>query len=212
MREATEGKSFDAILEDEFRGIKEEWQSLYLIVCCFYQHGIYVRDTLIADLMGMTLVDLYDKSKDATDGVVIYDYIDMTKGLFAARARHRTIATVVWERCSTPSETEEILQRVLSSLNLNYAADASAFEHFVRSDRLVDSIQTLDGRIRFFDKACQKDPNSPYVRQHYARMLRRDSIFELAIGQIEEAINMNSNLRVLYQHTWSYIVSNGSRY
>ena len=50
MREATEGKGFDAIIEDEYRGIPNViGQRLYLLVCCFYQHGAYARDGLLCD-------------------------------------------------------------------------------------------------------------------------------------------------------------------
>jgi hypothetical protein len=45
MREATEDNQFDAILEDEFRGIDDDLaRKLYLVVCGFYQHGAYVRE------------------------------------------------------------------------------------------------------------------------------------------------------------------------
>ena len=38
LRQTTEGKSFDAILEDEYSGIRDELsRRLYLTVCCFYQ-------------------------------------------------------------------------------------------------------------------------------------------------------------------------------
>ncbi len=206
MREATEGKSFDAILEDEFRGIGDTIsRQMYLVVCCFYQHGAYVRDNLLAELMGISLVDLLACSKNSTEGVIVFDCIDVSKGRYAARARHRTIASVVWERCGGQSEREELLQKALSSLNLNYSSDKSAFEQFIRSDRLVDSIRSLDGKIRFFDRACQKDPDSPYVRQHYARMLSREKKTELALGQIESAIALNTKVRVLY-HTKGLIL------
>ena len=75
-----------------------------------------------------------------------------------------------------------------------------AFEQLIRSDRIIDTIKTLDGKIRFFETACQKDPQSPYVRQHYARMLSREGKLDLALLQIEEAIKINPNVRVLY-HT-----------
>jgi hypothetical protein len=101
---------------------------------------------------------------------------------YAARARHRKIATVVWERCAEPGEREQIIVDALSNMNLNYRADVKAFENFIRSDRLVDSIRTLDNRIRFFEQACQKDPVSLYVRQHYARMLARSDQANLALG------------------------------
>lgn len=201
MREATEGKSFDAILEGEYRGIGDSIsRRLYLSVCCFHQHGAYIRDSLLAELMNMPLPQIYDATRDTTEGVVIYDCIDEGKGTYAARARHRTIATVVWERCGEPADREFVIQSSLSVLNLNYKADRDAFECFIRSDRLVDSIRTLDGRIRFFEKACRKDPESPYVRQHYARMLSRAHRAELALSQIEEALRMNPDMLVLH-HT-----------
>lgn len=207
MREATEGKSFDAILEDEFRNIRDSTsRQLYLTVCCFYQHGAYLRDKLLADLMDMPLEDIYRLTKDATDGVVIYDTIDENKGSYSARARHRIIAAIVWERCGSTAQREQLLQLSLSKLNLNYKSDHDAFECFIRSDRLIDSIRTLDGKTRFFEKACQKDPESPFVRQHYARMLSREKKPDIALNQIQAAIDMNSRIRVLH-HTKGIILT-----
>jgi hypothetical protein len=182
LREATEGKAFDAILEDEFRSIPTELgRRLYLVVCCFYQHGALVRDSLIAEMLNVSLNSMYSATSDATTGVVLFDELDPSYGRFAARARHRKIAAVVWERRAEPSDREQILIDALSRIILNYRADTKAFENFIRSDRLVDSLRTLDNRIRFFEQACQKDPVSPYVRQHYARMLARSNQFNLAL-------------------------------
>ncbi len=207
MREATEGKQFDAILEDEYRGIGDDLaKRLYLLVCGFYQHGAYLRDTLLADLLHCSLSDLHSKTSAATEGVVIYDCVDESTGRYSVRARHRTIAAVVWERCGDLSDKQRLLQDSISSLNLNYGEDKDAFEQFIRTDRTVDSIRTLDGKIRFFDTACQKDPQSPYVRQHYARMLSREGKLDLALLQIDEAIRINPNARVLY-HTKGVILS-----
>ncbi len=201
MREATEGRSFDAILEDEYRGIGDDLsRRLYLAVCCFHQHGAYIRDTLLAQLMDFPVQELYKATGDATEGVVIYDCVDERKGSYAARSRHRTIAGIVWERCGEPADRGHLLQSSLSALNLNYKADKDAFEYFIRSDRVVDSIRSLEGKIRFFETACKKDPDSPYVRQHYARMLSREDKADLALGQIEEALRMNRRFRVLH-HT-----------
>lgn len=207
MRESTEGKSFDAILEDEFHGISDATsRQAYLITCCFYQHGAYVRDKLLAELIGLPLADLYDSIGSSTDGVVMFDPLDEATGLYGARARHRVIAAVVWERCGTLADRETILQSALDKLNLNHTSDKEAFELFVRSDRLIDEIQSLEGKIRFFDKACQKEPLSPYVRQHYARMFLRSQIPDLALQQIDRAIELNPKLRVLY-HTRGHILA-----
>ncbi|MDZ4379915.1 MAG: SIR2 family protein [Parvibaculum sp.] len=206
LREATEGKAFDAILEDEFRSIPTDTaRRFYLIVCCFYQHGALVRDNLLADMLKISLTDMYAEISEATAGVVVFEEIDPSYGHHAARARHRKIAAVVWERCTEPAERDGIILDALSRLNLNYRADAQAFENFIRSDRLVDSIRTLEDRIRFFEQACQKDPTSPYVRQHYARMLGRADQYSLALSQIDEGLKADSKIRVLH-HTRGLIL------
>jgi hypothetical protein len=65
---------------------------------------------------------------------------------------------------------------------------------------MVDTIRRLEGKIQFFEIACQKDPQSPYVRQHFARMLAREDKLELALSQIDEALKIDHSVRVL-QHT-----------
>lgn len=207
LRESTEGKSFDAILEDEFWGIhNSKSRQAYLIVCCFYQYGGFVRDKLLADMLEMSLTELYDVTGDATAGVIRYDLLDASSGSYGARARHRVIAAVVWERCGSLSDRESILQLVLDRLNLNYKSDKEAFDNFIRSDRLINDIGSLEAKIRFFDRACQKDPLSPYVRQHYSRMLLRSGLSDLALQQIDQALDLNPGLRVLY-HTKGHILS-----
>jgi hypothetical protein len=211
LREATEGKAFDAILEDEFRSMPTELsRRLYLVVCCFYQDGAMVRDSLIAEVLDVNVASMYSATSEATNGVVIFEEIDPSYGHFAARARHRKIATVVWERCAEPGQREQIILSALSRINLNYRTDVKALENFIRSDRLVDSIRTLEDRIRFFEQACQKDPTSPYVRQHYARMLARSNQANLALGQIDEGIKLNPQLRVLH-HTKGVVLQQLAR-
>lgn len=206
LREATEGKSFDAILEDEYRGISSELaRSLYLVVCCFHQNGVFVRDRLLSKILDVPLTKLYEKTSDSTEGVILYEKINIPREEYAARTRHRIIASVVWERCILPGEKDELLRNSLSALNLNYGIDKSAFEEFIRSDHTIDQIQTLDGKIRFFESAAKKDPDSPYVRQHYARMLLREEKLDLALAQIEQAIKLSPRNLVLY-HTKGMIL------
>ncbi len=207
MREATEDNQFDAILESEFRGIPSDLaRRLYLAVCGFFQHGAYVRDSLLAEILGTPLADLHAATAAETEGVVIYDPIDETQGVYGARARHRVIATVVWERCGEEAEKERLMQSSLSLLNLNHGPDKNAFEQFIRSDRIVDVLRSFEGKVRFFETACQKDPESPYVRQHYARMLDREGKSELALSQIDAGIQLQPDLRVLY-HTRGMILT-----
>jgi tetratricopeptide (TPR) repeat protein len=207
LRESTEDKSFDAIIEDEFRGIVSEYaRRMYLAVCCLSQHGGLVRDEVLAKVLGTNLVDLYDDIA-GTEGIVIFEELDQASGTSFARARHRTIASIVWERCGDAGARGSLTRDLLEALNLNYGVDVKAFEQMVRSDRLVDELRTLDDRIRFFDSACRKDPLSPYVRQHYARMFLRADKPDLALGQIEQGLDLMDHApRVLY-HTKGVILS-----
>ena len=207
MREATEGRSFDAILEDEYWAIDSQLaRRLYLVVCTFCQHGSLVRDELLSRILGTDLMQLYKDTRNWTEGVVLYESLGRFSDSYHARARHRIIAEIVWERCATADEKEELLKESLECLNLNYPLDKDAFDSFVRSDRSVDGIASLEGRTSFFETACKKDPTSPYVRQHYARMLNRSECRELALSKIEAAIHLNPQIRVLY-HTKGVILA-----
>jgi tetratricopeptide (TPR) repeat protein len=208
LREVTEGKSFDAILEDEYRGIRPAIaRDLYMAVSCFHQHGAHVRDNALSKILDVSLSDLYERTSDSTEGVIMYEDVDKSRGAYAARTRHRTIAKVVWERCGSPEEWDRLLTRSLAALNLNYGLDKRAFEDFVRSDYSIDQIRTLDGKIKFFETAAKKDPESPYVKQHYARMLLRQGKPELALGQIDQAIELSSRARVLHHTRGTILMS-----
>lgn len=207
MKEATEGNEFDAILEDEFRGINGDLaKQAYLIVCCFFQHGVYIRDSLLADLLNLNISELYDNTSTQSEGIIIYDSINQIRGVFGARARHRKIAEIVWERCGGAVDKNSILKNAIDKLNLNYPTDAKAFEFFYRSDKMVDSLSSIDEKLQFFEKACKKDPDSPYVRQHYSRMLYREEKYEVALSQIEKALDIDSKARILY-HTKGLVLS-----
>ena len=206
LREATEGRLFDAIIEDEYRALSsDEARSAYLIVSCFYQAGIYIRDSLLADLLGISRSDMYTTISGPTEGVIIFDEIDAASGASGARARHRTIAAIVWARCGSAGERERLVSEALSLLNLNYRVDVDAFWAFVQSDSFVDGLRTLDDRIKFFEAACRKDPLSPYVRQHYARMFKRAGYLQLALKEIDQAIDLSAETRILY-HTRGLIL------
>ncbi len=207
LREVTEGRSFDAIIEDEYLGIHSELgRRFYLMVACFFQKHLFVRDTLLARLLDVDTEEMFRETNAATEGVVLYETVDEANGVFAARARHRVIAQIVWERCGSRTEREDLLLRAMSFLNLAYKWDRDAFDLFVRSDELVDFFGTLEKKTRYFDTAINKDPDNPYVRQHYARMLSREGRDLLALSQINEALSINSNPRALH-HTKGLILA-----
>jgi tetratricopeptide (TPR) repeat protein len=207
MREATEGRAFDAIIEDEYRSIaSEDGRRLYAAVSAFYRLRAYARDQVLARMLGRNFANLYEGVGDETEGVVEFELMDEAVGIYAARTRHHIIAHIVWERCLEEADRRELLMTAMNSLNLNYSLDVQAFDHFVQDDDAVDSIRSFEDKVRFFEDALNKDPRNPYVLQHYARMLRRAGQQSLALDQIRKAIELGPDVRVLY-HTQGLVLS-----
>jgi len=196
MREATAGEKvgFDAIIESEYRGIEKGGNyalfahELYLLVCCFYQHGVLIRDRLLEDVLGRPLHTMHQEIGSSLDGLIDYTEINNVLGEYAARARHRTIAEIVWKKCGTHDRKEALLQTAMEKLNLSYRLDKIVFDKFIRSDEIVETFRTFEGKTRFFETGCRREPDNPYVLQHYARMLLREGRHNLALSQIERAI------------------------
>lgn len=206
MREVTEGQQFDAIIEDEYRNIHDSnAKRVYALVCAFSRTRALARDSLIADALGMQITDFYEIVSDHLAGIVAWETVDPARGVEALRARHQIIAEIVWDRCLDRIEREEILLAAVKALNLKHGVDSKAFEAFTRDDESIESLQTFDAKARFFEEACRKDPGNAYVRQHYARMLRREKKYELALSQIESAIDLSPRSRILH-HTHGVIL------
>lgn len=207
MREAMagEGVGFDSIIEGEFRSIDEKnspsiSRDLYLLVCCFYQHGMLIRDEVLESVLGHPLQSLYDDVGTNLEGLVEYVETNIVTGQYAARARHRIIAQIVWKKCGTRQLKEQLLQKAMEKLNLSYRLDRKVFEFFFRTDEIVETFSTLDAKVRFFETAARHEPNNVYVLQHYARMLLRDKNYTLALNQIDDAISKDKTKAIRSLH------------
>ncbi|MEL4318395.1 SIR2 family protein [Leifsonia sp. YIM 134122] len=206
MREVTEGKSFDAIIEDEFRALGDETASdIYALVCAFSRVRALTRDTLVSDALGLGHATMYRVLADYLEGTTIWETVDYTRGIEALRARHQIIAEIVWDRCIDRVRRERILIGAVKALNLTYGVDAKAFEQFTRDDAAVDSLQSMESKTKFFEEASRKAPGNPFVKQHYARMLRREGKLDLALAQIDSAIVSAPRQRSLH-HTRGVIL------
>tara|TARA_R110002051_G_scaffold248681_1_gene308238 strand:+ start:327 stop:3386 length:3060 start_codon:yes stop_codon:yes gene_type:complete len=206
MREVTEGKSFDAIIEDEFRGITNETAAdIYALISAFSRVRALARDALIGDALNLDLTTMYRLLSEDLEGIAIWETVDFTRGIEGLRARHQIIADIVWDRCLDSVRRERLMISAVRSLNLTYGIDAKAFEQFTRDDVAVDSLQSFDAKTRFFEAAARKDPGNAFVKQHYARMLRREKRLDLALAQIDSAIAGAPHQRIL-QHTRGVIL------
>lgn len=206
MREATEGKAFDAIIEDEYRSILDDAaKDAYGLVCAFSRVRALLRDSLCAETLGLPLTELFGLLTISLEGLVEWETIDEARGIEALRARHQVIADIVWNRCLDRSTYERLLLAAVDSLNLTFNADAKAFESFTRDVDAVDNLRSFEAKTRFFELACKKDPLNGYVRQHYGRMLSRENRPELALSQIDKALELSPKARAIH-HTRGVIL------
>lgn len=206
LREATEGRAFDAIVEDEYRSLTSpEAQAIYALAACFHRTGAMLRDGLCGDVLALSPLDIVDHLRTDLAGVVSYTEIDIRRGLDGLRTRHRVIADIVWDRCIPHLEREQLLLSAVDQLNLTYNVDLKAFEALTRDDSAVDLLGSFEAKTDFFERACRRAPRDAYVRQHYARMLRRERRFELALSQIETAKKIGPRVRVI-RHTEGMIL------
>lgn len=208
MQEATQGRAFEAIIEDEYRGIdSDDGRHVYAVVSGAYRHRALIRDLLLSKVAALPVTSMFAMADRELKGVVKWEEGSGYAGVNAARARHHLIADIIWHRLLAPGERSSVLLSTVAALNLNYGLDAKLFEALIRSDESIDSLESFDDRVRFFEASLRKEPRSPYVRQHYARMLLREDREELALSQINEAINYDGGVRVLY-HTKGLILTN----
>ena len=206
IRVATEGKSFDAIIQDEYIGIGDAFgQDAYKLISCLHQFDVQVRMDLLTSLLGVTEIEFYERTRDPLKGVISYDLYNNDRTIYVARTRQRYIAQIVWNNCISKAEKEFIIEKIFSKINISHYLDRKAFEQFYRSEELIDALPSLESRMRFFNSACSIDPLNPYVRQHFARMLVRNGQEEIALSTVETAINMDKSIRTLH-HTRGYVL------
>jgi tetratricopeptide (TPR) repeat protein len=207
MRETIENNGFDAIIENEYEGIdNDEMKTIYGVVAGMHQYGILPRLTLLSDIIQYNIAEVPSLIFRYAEGIIRVVEDPLKEDVQCLITRHRIIAKVVWHKCFLGPERERLLLDLMQHLNLSYNQDKKVFDELTKDDEVVDSIRSFESRTGFFESACKKDVNNPYVRQHYARMLLREKRYNLALSQIEEGLKFDKRARILY-HTQGQILS-----
>lgn len=88
IRVATEGKSFDAIIEDEYIGIGDPFcQEAYRLISCLHQFDVQARMDLLTTLLDVTEVEFYERTNDPLKGVL---QLIISSGLSATHNKTHT--------------------------------------------------------------------------------------------------------------------------
>ena len=111
---------------------------MYLGVCFLNRFDVPVRAGIIARVFGIRFTDFKERFFKPLEQVVITRYDQRTQDHVYV-ARHPHIAEIVFERTlSSPANRLDLYTRMISSLNIDYDADHTAFRSLVRARSLMN--------------------------------------------------------------------------
>lgn len=154
LHEATLGKPFEEIIEDEFRKIVPlEAQQIYLTICSLNRLDIRVRAGIISRIHSVPFSDFKERLFAPLEHIVQVDYDPVIRD-YTYRARHPYIAQLVFDRIlHAQDERHEVYARCLRELNIDYSSDRSAYRQMVRGRTLVDLFPNHDLAISILNIA-----------------------------------------------------------
>ncbi|MHB1460204.1 MAG: P-loop NTPase [Armatimonadota bacterium] len=139
LHEATLGRPFEDIVEDEYRNIIPfEAQQIYLTICVLNRLNIRVRAGIISRLYGVPFNQFESRFSRPLEHVV-FTQLDQQLNDYYYQARHPHIAEMVFDRILSDAETRyDAYMKCLSVLNLNYSDDLHAYRMMVRGRTLLE--------------------------------------------------------------------------
>ena len=203
LREATEGKRFDQIIQDEYSAIPEEAaQEAYLLICCVYQAKVTMRAGVLRRLTGVSFEDFQAKILTPAERVIIEGKED---GEVVYRARHPIVAQIVADyKIPASVERLSIYRRIFESLDLGMTEDRLAYQRLSRSRELADSLMSYSLKAAFY-KACRDaNPSDAIAAQHWAIAAMDGRRFDTAQLQLNAARELDPRDRSI-QHSWGML-------
>lgn len=152
LHEATLGRPFEDIVEDEFRNVLPlEAQQFYLTVCVLNRLDVPVRAGVLSRIHGIPFEHFRERFFSPLEHVVVAEK-DGSAGDLVYRARHSHIAEIVFERLlQTEEERFESYVRCLSALNPDYSVDRRALRRMLRGRAIRELFSNQDLAQRVFD-------------------------------------------------------------
>jgi len=184
MREATEGKQFDAIVQDEYDSIPTDESKLaYLYICSLYQTRVPLRAGVLRRLLDVPFEEFQDRILQPAHGIIVEEEDPIG---VVYRARHPVIAQiVVAHRLPTGSDRLAMYTRMVNALDLGYEEDVTAFRRISRNRELVEGLPVYELKMEFYSACHSVNPDDPFVLQHWAIACMDEARF----GRAEELLN-----------------------
>ncbi len=186
LHEATEGKSFAEIIEDEYTNVSPtEARIMYLDVCTLDRFGVGLRAGLVARLTGVTFEEFSNRLLRPLEQVIHVKF-DHRLGDWLYRSRHENIAELVFDRAlKSNGERADQIVRILRYLNGAFENDRYALKRLVRGRFLAEQFTDRAYVQRIFDAALEAGLH-PSVVDH------QRAVFELhhRTGDIRAALHI----------------------
>lgn len=209
LHEATEGKTFEEIIIDEYENIYPlEAKVAYLDVCSLHRFDIGVRAGLLSRIEGVNFNKFYKKLMAPLENIVNVNY-DYRVGDYVYKSRHQHIANIVFSK-TLPSAEEKSQQiiKIIRYLNVSYETDNLAISQMIKGRILADEF-TNKSLVNSIFNVAEDAGIHPAVINH------QRAVFELhhpggdlrsALNYINKAEEEPGNLsRKTLQHTKSNI-------
>lgn len=177
LYEATQGKSFQEIVCDEYNNIPDEAaKPLYLTVCLMHSIGSYTRAGLLNRVFNVNFSDFKEKFFEPLENLIL-DRRDYYVNDYVYESRHRLIAEFVTMGILT-NEQEKFDEyiRILNHLDVDYNSDKNAFLYLTNAKTLLKTFRNLDNIRHLYYIASKKSIDDP-------KLMQQEAIFEMtALG------------------------------
>lgn len=190
LYEATHGKSFEEIIEDEYRAIRpREAQDIYLAVCILNRLGAPVRAGVIYRVFGVPFPEFRERFFEPLERVVRTREYGPT-GDMAYVARHPYIAEIVFERVlSNADERFNAYASILDGLNITYQSDLYSFKKMTKGKTVLELFPDHAAAEELYKIAQRVAPEDANLVQQHAiyEMSRPNGNLEVAYDLLKEA-------------------------
>lgn len=139
LHEATEGKTFEEIIIDEYENIYPlEAKVAYLNVCSLHRFDIGVRAGLLSRIEGVNFNEFYKRLMAPLENIVNVTY-DFRAGDYVYKSRHQHIANIVFAKIlPTAEEKSQQIIKIIRYLNVSYDTDNHAISQMIKGRVLAE--------------------------------------------------------------------------
>jgi len=169
LHEATLGKTFEEIIEDEYNNIKPlEAQLIYLTICTLNRLNVPIRAGVLSRIHDIPFSEFASRIFKPLEKVVFNNYSNVVRD-FVYKTRHPHIAEIVFERVlKKPEEKFNEYIKCLNYLNIDYEDDKKAFRKMIQARTLLEMFPTFELVNDIFQKAKKIIGDDQYLYHQMA--------------------------------------------